>query len=164
MAQKDMYLDFGGDLKGEARAKGHENQVEIEGFSWGIVQEGDLHRGTGGGKGKVAIHDVTVTKSLDASSPELIKSGILLKPFGKVTLICRESGGEKAVNYMELEMENVIVTSVSLNKADGSGKPSETVNLQFAKFKLTYKQQANEGGEEGEVKVAYDIKAQELIA
>ena len=37
MAQKDMYLDFGGDLRGEAKAKGHEEQVEIDGFSWGIV-------------------------------------------------------------------------------------------------------------------------------
>lgn len=162
MAQKDMYLDFGGDLRGEAKAKGHEEQVEIDGFSWGIVQEGDLHRGTGGGRGKAAVHDLTVTKSLDMASAELIKSGINLKPFAKVTLICRESGGDASIKYMELEMENVIVTSVSLNKAEGSGKPAETVTMQFAKFKLSYAQQANAGGEDTKLSVAYDIKAQEL--
>jgi len=164
MAQKDMYLNFNGTITGEAKSKGHEDQVEIEGFSWGLVQEGDLHKGTGGGRGKVAVHDLTVTKSLDRSTTELIKAGINLKPFDTVTLICRESGGEESVNYLEFEMSNVVVTSVSMNKAEGSGKPSETITLQFAKFKFKYSQQANAGSKEAEPHVTYDIKTQELVA
>lgn len=164
MAQKDMYLNFNGTIRGEAKAKGHEDQVEIDGFSWGLVQEGDLHKGTGGGRGKAAIHDLTITKSLDRATTELIKAGINLKPFDTVTLICRESGGDAAVNYLEFEMTNAVITSVSMNKAEGSGKPSETVTLQFAKFKFKYTQQSNEGGSEASPEVTYDIKAQELTA
>ena len=163
MSANDMYLDFGGVVKGEAAAGGHEDQIEIDAFSWGVAQSGDLHRGSGGGRGKAEIRDLTVTKSLDASSPDLIKLSLQLKSVPTVTLICRESAGDNKIKYLEFEMKDVIITNVSVDGADGAGKPTESVSLQFAEFKFKYTKQDNKGGTAGTPEVAYDIKKQELV-
>lgn len=162
MAVKDMYLNFQGTVKGEAQATGHEDQVEIDDFSWGVRQDGDLHKGTGGGRGKAVIYDVRVRKSLDSASADLLKLAISLKHVPSVTLICRESAGDSKINYMEFEMKEVYVTELTYSKGEGSGKPTENLTLQFANFNFKYNQQDNTGAVAATHEVGYDIKKQEL--
>lgn len=160
---QDMYLKIDG-VPGEATASGHEGQIEVSGFSWGLHQEGDLHRGTGGGMGKAAIHDLSITKSLDKSTSQLIKAGIGLQSYKTATLICRESGGDKKINYLEIEMSDVLITNynVGSNPAAPHAKPSENFTLQFAKFKLKYTGQKNDGSADKVAEVSYDIKLQKF--
>ena len=48
----DMFIKFEGgpiEVKGEATAKGHDDWLDIESFSWGVAQTGTFGSGTGGG-------------------------------------------------------------------------------------------------------------------
>src|SRR5262249_50652965 len=70
MAVVDYYLKIDG-IEGEANAKGHEKEIEIDSFSYSSAQQGTFHSGGGGGAGKALLGDIAVTMKLCKASPKL---------------------------------------------------------------------------------------------
>ena len=64
----DAFLKLG-DLKGESIVDGHEDEIQVLAWSWGMTQAGTTHEGTGGGAGKVNVQDISITKTADTASP-----------------------------------------------------------------------------------------------
>ena len=64
----------------------------------------DPLRAQGSGSGKVAVQDISITKPLDKSSPNLIKMCCNGTHFKTATLIVRKAGGEKAGRLPQIEM------------------------------------------------------------
>lgn len=64
----DMFIKIG-DVKGESQDKNHKEEIDVLSWSWAMAQSGNMHVGGGGGAGKVNIHDLTLTKWVDKSSP-----------------------------------------------------------------------------------------------
>ena len=64
----DSFLKLG-TLKGESVVKGFEDQMQILAWGWGMTQTGTTHSASGGGAGKVDVHDLQITKNIDAASP-----------------------------------------------------------------------------------------------
>lgn len=67
----DMFLKLG-DIKGESNDQAHRDEIEISSWGWGMKQSGSMHSGTGGGAGKVNIRNLSITKTLDKSTPNLM--------------------------------------------------------------------------------------------
>ena len=67
----DMFLKLDG-IKGESADHKHKDTIHIESFSWGMSQTGAHGTGGGGGAGKVSVHDISITKHVDKSSPALM--------------------------------------------------------------------------------------------
>lgn len=157
----DMFIKFEGgkvEVKGEATAKGHEDWLDIESFSWGIAQTGTFGSGTGGGAGKAHAQDVVISKRVDKASPNLFKSITTGNHFDKATIEVRKAGGEQVVFY-QIVLEDVFVTS--LTNAGGGDFVSESFSLNFAKFAFTYYPQADTGSQEGAIEATYDYASQE---
>jgi Type VI secretion system effector, Hcp len=53
--------------------------------------------GSGGASGKVAVHDIQITKLTDKSSPKLFLACVNGQHFKKATLIVRKAGGKQVV-------------------------------------------------------------------
>ena len=67
----DMFLKLG-DIKGESRDQAHRDEIEISRWGWGMSQTGSMHSGSGGGAGKVNIDNLSISKVMDKSSPNLM--------------------------------------------------------------------------------------------
>ena len=65
----DAYLKIDG-LEGESTSKGMEKQIEVESFSWDIVNSASASSQTGGiSAGRANINAFTVVKIVDKASP-----------------------------------------------------------------------------------------------
>jgi type VI secretion system secreted protein Hcp len=67
----DMFIKIG-DLKGESRDKTHKEEIDVLAWSWGMSNSGSAHTGGGAGAGKANVQDVSLTKYIDKSSPDLM--------------------------------------------------------------------------------------------
>ena len=155
----DMFLKIEGeDVKGESRDSVHEEEIDVLAWSWGMTQSGTMHEGGGGGAGKVNIQDVSITKYLDSSTPNLMKACSSGQHFDKATLTVRKAGGDQ-MEYLVIEMEKVLVTSISCGGSGGEDRLTENVTLNFANVKETYTPQSDKGAEEGGIEFGWDIEA-----
>jgi type VI secretion system secreted protein Hcp len=143
----DTFLKLG-DLKGESPVKGHEDEIQVLSWNWGMSQSGTTHIATGGGAGKVNVQDITVTHYVDSATPNLVLACCSGKHFDKATLTARKAGGSP-LDYMVINLEDVIITSVSHGGSSGEDQLHENFTLNFAKFKLAYQPQDNKGAKKG---------------
>jgi type VI secretion system secreted protein Hcp len=152
----DTFIKIGS-LKGESPVKGHEDEIQLLSWSWGMNQSGTTHIASGGGAGKVNVHDLTITHYVDAATPNLIKACCTGEHFDKATLTARKAGGSP-LDYVVLELNDVIITSVSQGANSGEDQLTENVLLNFAKFKYSYQPQDNKGAKKGgAIEATYDI-------
>jgi type VI secretion system secreted protein Hcp len=148
----ECFLKFEGpDLKGESKADGYAEQVDVLAWSWGATQTGTMHVATGGGAGKANVNDLTITKWVDKASPNLAQAVISGKQFNKATLSCRKAGGEKPVEYLKFDLENVIISSLATGGAGGEDRFTENIALNFATYKMSYTPQKDDGSAESAV-------------
>lgn len=152
----DMFIQIG-DIKGESTDKTNAEMIDVLAWSWGMSNSGTTHMGGGGGSGKVNVQDLSFTKYIDASSNALLKSCCEGTHHPKAKLIVRKAGG-KPLDYVVLELEEVLITSVSTGGSGGEDRLTENVALNFAKFTYKYQPQDEKGAKKGGTKdYAYDI-------
>ena len=67
----DAYLQIAG-VRGASTEDKHKDWIVVKQFTWGTGQATSMaSAGSGGGTGKVALHDFTITKLADSASPKL---------------------------------------------------------------------------------------------
>jgi len=153
----DMFFKIG-DIKGESQDKKHPGEIDVLAWSWGMSNSGTTHIGGGGGAGKVNVQDLSFTKYVDSSSNALIMHACQGSHISKATLVCRKAGGTP-IEYIEIDLEEVLVTSVSTGGSGGEDRLTENVTLNFAKFKYTYRPQKKDGTPDADKDAAWDIAA-----
>jgi type VI secretion system secreted protein Hcp len=192
MALFDAFLKLDG-IKGESADAKHKGEIDIMSFSWGMAQTGVSATGGGGGAGKVKVHDFSITKKTDASSPLLMlncASGAHIK---EANFVVRKAGGEQ-LEYLKIKLTDVLVSSykpgsdsgmiggLGLNAlaigkmaleareaaltADKSSDeiPMEHVTLNFAKIEYSYQPQGADGkAQGGPILAGWDVKASQKV-
>jgi type VI secretion system secreted protein Hcp len=152
----DMFLELDG-VKGESVDKKHKDKIDIIGWGWGMQNSGTFHHGSGGGAGKVSVQDITVTKFIDAASPNIMQFCANGKHFAKGKIIVRKAGGDSALEYLTIEMDNVLVTHYATGASSGQERLTENVSLNFAKVKVEYATQNDKGGKGTPHAFSWDI-------
>jgi type VI secretion system secreted protein Hcp len=153
----DMFIKID-DVKGESQDDKHKDEIDVLAWSWGMSQSGTFHTGGGGGSGKVSINDLSFTKYIDKSSPNLMQYCSGGKQYKEAKLTIRKAGGKTPLEYLIITMKDVIVTSVSTGGSGGEDRLTENVTLNFGALKLDYQQQKPDGSKEGgPVKYGWDI-------
>lgn len=151
----DMFIKIG-DLKGESSDAKHKEDCDVLAWSWGMSNSGSAHVGGGAGAGKVNVQDLSFTKYIDKSTPDLMLACCNGKHFPKATLIVRKAG-EKPLEYLTITMEEVIISSVSTGGSGGEDRLTENVSLNFAKVKVDYKEQTKSGTGGATPSMSWDI-------
>lgn len=152
----DMYLCIDG-IEGESQSEKHSNCIDVLAWSWGLSQSGTLHAGVGGGAGKVAVQDISLTKWIDKSTPDLILSTANGKHLTKAELFTYKCGGENPIPYFDLLMEPVLVSSVSTGGSGGEDRLTENVTLNFQKVEWCYTTTDSKGSIDAEICNSWDI-------
>lgn len=153
----DMFINIEG-IKGESTDSKHKDEIDVLAWSWGLSNSGTFHLGTGGGAGKANFQDVSFTKYVDKSSPDLLARCANGEHLKSAKLVVRKAGGTQ-LEYLVVEMTSVLVTSVSTGGSGGEDRLTENVTLNFAKVGLTYTPQTETGGKAPECVFKYDIAA-----
>ena len=151
----DMFIKIG-DIKGEARDKTNKEWIDVLAWSWGMSNSGSAHMGGGAGAGKVNVQDLSFTKYIDASSATLQLACCNGKHYDKANIIVRKAG-ESPLDYLKIELTEVMVTSVSTGGSGGEDRLTENVTLNFAKVKLEYFVQDEKGGGKAAGQYTYNI-------
>lgn len=152
----DYLLKING-VDGESKISGHENEIDVLAWSWGMSQSGTMHVGGGGGAGKVDVQDISLTKYVDKATPTLIKMCCNGKHFDEVLLTARKAG-EEALEYLKIKMSQVLVTSINTGGSGGEDRLTENVSLNFAKYEVAYTPQKEDGSGDAEITVNWNIE------
>ena len=117
----DIFLQLEG-IKGESKDAKHPNEIDVLSYSWGMTQSGTAHMGGGAGAGKVNVQDLNFTHYIDKSSPILMLHCCNGKHIKKAKLTVRKAG-EKPLEYMTIELEDILVSHVSTGGLARRGPP-----------------------------------------
>lgn len=158
----DMFIKIG-DLVGESKDSQHEKEIDILAWSWGMSNSGNTHLGGGSGAGKVNVQDLSFTKWIDLSSAPLMQACATGKHFPTATLTVRKAG-ETPLEYLIIELEDILITSVSTGGSGGEDRLTENVTLNFAQAKVKYVEQLETGGAGGDSTFGYNMKKNEAVA
>lgn len=163
-AASDYFLKIEG-VDGESTDAKHRNEIDIQSFSWGMSNSGSASTGGGAGAGKVSFSDISVTKTLDKSSPKLMLAVAQGEHIRKATLSATKTTKAGTIDYYTITMEDVLVSSFQQSGATNKGgdvAPTESVSFNFAKIKVEYKPQNPDGTLGASVIFKWDVAASEV--
>lgn len=151
----DMFLKLDG-IEGEAQDDCHKKEIDILAWNWGATQSGTTHMGCGGGGGKANVQDLSFTHYVDSASHLLLQRCFDGKHIKEGKLVVRKAGGTP-LEYITVDMKDIMVTSVSLGGSGGEDRLTESVTLNFSVVDYTYKPQKEDGSADADKKAGWDI-------
>jgi type VI secretion system secreted protein Hcp len=157
----DMFFKID-DIKGESTDDKHKGEIDVLSWSWGANQTGTTHTGSGGGAGKVNVHDLSFTKYIDRATPRLLQMCCSGKHIKQAVLVVRKAGG-KPLEYLKITLEDALVSTIQDGGSGGDERLSENVGLNFARVKLEYVPQKADGSGEASIPAGWDIAANKAI-
>jgi type VI secretion system secreted protein Hcp len=153
----DAFLLLDG-IKGESMDAKHKGEIDVQSFSWGLAQSGAGHAGAGSGASKADFQDLQIVKKVDKSTPLLKLACANGKHIGKGKLTIRKAG-ENPLEYLTIDLEQILVSSYSLGGSSGGEIPQEQVTLNFAKIKSEYWTQGDKGAKGENANFSWDVSA-----
>jgi type VI secretion system secreted protein Hcp len=153
----DMFLELDG-VKGESVDKAHKGKIDILSWNWGLSNSGTFHHGSGGGAGKASFNDISITKYIDAASPNIMLFCANGKHFAKGKIIVRKAG-ENPLEYLHIDFDKVMVASYRTGGSGGEERLTENITLNFSKVKVEYTTQGEKGGKGTPHAFSWDISA-----
>lgn len=150
-ATVDYFLKVDG-IKGESTVPGHEEEIEIVSFSWGVSRE--VTPGSSGGA-KAKFEDLTVIKLQDKSSTKLFLASASSKVIDKVVLtgVRTDLAGQQ---FMKVELKNAVISSFIESSATGE-LPNENVKLNFDRIELIYRSTNPDGSLGTSFRAGWDV-------
>lgn len=145
----DAYLRFDG-IKGESQDHAHKEWIEISGVRWAIQQPKSATASTAGGHTaeRAELSEVTFEKLCDLSSPILMQTCAMGKTIPKAVFeFMRADGDGNPIKYFEIELENVLIGTIS--PMLGVGILQESIGLKFSQVRWRYTQQRIAGNSAG---------------
>jgi len=154
-AATDMFIKIG-DIKGESIDVKHRDEIDVLAWSWGMSNSGTTHSGGGGGAGKANVQDFSFTKYVDLSTPDLMLGTLNGQHFDQATFTVRKAGGTQ-LEFLKITFDEVLVTSVSTGGSGGEDRLTENITLNFAKVKVEYTPQKQDGSGGQTKTITWDI-------
>src|SRR5262245_49648230 len=131
-----IYMKIDG-IDGSVTAEGHKKWIELESCQLGVNRHvtNATGRGTNREASAPAVSEIVVTKYLDCSSTGLFKLA-LWGEGKKVNIDFTKTDQNKFENYLQVELENTLISSYSNSGHGGTGhdRPMESMSLNFSKI------------------------------
>jgi type VI secretion system secreted protein Hcp len=152
----DYFLKIDG-IPGESLDHKHQNEIDLESFTWGETQQGAHAAGGGGGAGKVAMQDFTFTMRVNRASPKLLLACATGQHIKEATLTARKAGTEQQ-DYLKVKFSDLLVSSFQMGGNRGDVIPVDQISLNFSKIAYDYKAQKPDGTLDAAIAATYDLK------
>ncbi|MES2118934.1 MAG: type VI secretion system tube protein Hcp [Pseudomonadota bacterium] len=159
----DVYLQIDG-IKGESNDSAHMGWIEISTANMGVSQPKSATSSTAGGHTaeRCEHRSIALTKLADLSTPILMQTCSAGKTIAKAKLeFMRADGQGDRVKYYEVELENVLIGSITQAVHQGDIL-HDSLGLKFSKIKWKYTQQKISGGAGGNTSGGWDLSANRI--
>jgi type VI secretion system secreted protein Hcp len=158
-----MWFDGGSPaIKGESTDSVYKGKsaYEIYSFSWGASNPVTIGSGTkGSGGGKVSVSSFNVMKKTDSASPIMFLACCKGTHYPKAHVVMRKAGGDKPVEYLTYDFEEVFVESIQWSgSSGGDDTPTESVSFAFGKVDIKYTPQDEKGNPGTAVPASWDLR------
>jgi type VI secretion system secreted protein Hcp len=130
-----------GKVKGEAVAPGHQDDIVLSGWSWGLTAGSAL--GDTQATARRSYSALTVRKQVDAASTALMSALATNDEVKEAKLSLRRAGGAQE-DFLVITLKGARVTSLQ-HAGDETGGTSETVTLAFTEVQVEYRPQQSTG-------------------
>lgn len=135
-----------GDIKGESQASGHEDEIDILSWSFGIASPVYTDPGTGNREAtRPSVSEVSVTKEMDKATPRLMEGCATGTHYPDAVITLKRASADTQQTYLVITMTDVIVTSVSTGGSGGDDRPTETLSLNFGSIQVVYTEYLPDG-------------------
>lgn len=129
-----IYMQYDG-IDGDVTAAGHEKWIELHSCQMGVSRHitNPSGRGVDREASAPAVSEIVVTKNTDAASTNLFRAALWGE--GKTVKIdfCK-TDKDKQEAYLQLELENTLVSNYSVSS--GGDRPMESLSMNYTK--ITY--------------------------
>lgn len=136
LASAAIYVHISG-LDGLSTAAGYDKFHQFDSVQWGVGRA--ISSPLGGGAGREtsnpSFSEVTLTRSSDVTSPLFFFEAIAGKGHIVSIRFVTTGGSAKTIEYMKIDLENVLISSMS--SSSGGDRPSESISLNFTKIRIT---------------------------
>jgi type VI secretion system secreted protein Hcp len=144
----DMFMKITGFrqgvIKGESVDTKHPGEIEVESFSWDILQPYDK-TGSGLASGKRQLGQFRFSMKSQVATPHLLQACSEGEHLKTAVLTCRKAGGQQQ-EYMKWTISNAMVATVKTGCVGGEDiLPHDEVCLVFRQIQLDYREQKPDG-------------------
>ena len=128
-----------GDIKGESTDSKHKGEIEILSFSQSFTNTVAIGSSTGGaGAGKVECGAISMMKSIDASSPFLLKGVATGQHYKDAVITFRAAGSKETQEYYVISMQDVFITELSQTDSADPNRIFEKLVINARSFEFKY--------------------------
>jgi type VI secretion system secreted protein Hcp len=153
----DFHIKISG-IEGESQQKGHEKEIEVQSWSFGVSNAGSFAKGGGGGTGKASFQDLHFTTLAFKGSPKLMLACATGEHLKEAVLSMRKAG-KTQLEYYQIKLSDVLVSSFQSGGSDGAGQvPTDQFSLNFSKIEMAFSPQKPDGTLDAAVKSGFDLK------
>jgi len=133
------------------------DHIDIMSFSFGASMQHVIGPGSAGAEARVGradVHNLTVMKAMDKTSPLLFDDCVTGNVLKTIDLIYDKPMGDSQEDYIKYHMENALITSIQ--HSGSNENPTESVSFAFEKVKVSYNPE--EGGKlKGFIDKGFDL-------
>lgn len=130
-----------GKLKGEAVAPGHQDDIVVSSWSWGLSAGSAL--GDTQATARRSYSALTVHKQVDSASTALMSALVTNDEVKEAKLSLRRAGGEQE-DFFVITLKGARVTSLQ-HGGDDEGTTRETLTIAFTEVQVEYRPQQSSG-------------------
>lgn len=132
--------------------------VDILSFSFGATQTNTYGAGSSGQEakaGRANVHELTIMKVTDKTTPYLFHNCVAGQIMPKVTLYYDKPVKDQQQDYFKLELTDAMITSQQLSGSDEN--PSESVSFAFQTITVCYAAEKDDGTLDAFVPKGFDL-------
>ena len=137
-AHAETFLKIEG-IKGESKDQKHKDEIEILSFTQSFINTVELGGSSGGASaGKVQCGAVTMMKSIDKSSPLLLKGVATGQHYKEAVITFRSGNTQVASEYYVITMSDLLITELSQTDSADPNRIFEKLVLNARTFEFKY--------------------------
>ena len=148
-ASAAIYMEYEG-VDGFAMAKGYANHHVIDSLSWAVSRGISANREAS----RPSLSEIAFSRQHDFASAFFFREAVSGSAGKKVTIRFVQDGADQLQEYMRIELEDVLITSMS-QSASSTEVPKEVISLSYTKIIITTIGSDSKGG--GDSSFGYDL-------
>lgn len=155
-AALDAYYLKIGDVRGGGTDEGHEDEIDVETFTWGVSVAADGSVGSGRVTARPSFTDFGWTQEIDLSTPTLFAGIAGNRRFDRASFMVDELTGDSQSSYFQMDFDNVYLTGLNLG-----GETISPINVKgsfaYEAITMTYWSRNRDGSLGQEVSAYYNV-------
>lgn len=134
-----------GKIKGEAVASGHDGDIIVTGWQWGLEASSAL--GSTQATGRRSYSTLTLWKNADLATTGILSAAATNDEVKEAKLVLRRAGGDQ-IDFLKITVSKARIVAVRHEGTDDAGL-TETVSIAFSKVEVEYTPQKSTGQKGG---------------